>query len=235
MIENRRGVNIWKDSWIPGFRDLKYGWWNVLKERRMLPPIATDEVLKIIISLRNHEDQLIWELERSGFLSVKSAYRLFRNMGTTRVEGEISTTNRQKQFWKIHWQPPPEGTIKLNVDGANFHKENTAGVGIILRDSEGKFCIHLGLQALSIEVEFLLLVKDTTKSEPSSSILGNIVIDIKQLMKGIPNCSIPHINREDNQAAHKLARFARNVENTSVWWDSGPSCIQQVLWTDLHL
>lgn len=39
--------------------DSNSGWWDVQKVRRILPPVATDEVLKIIISLGNHEDKLI--------------------------------------------------------------------------------------------------------------------------------------------------------------------------------
>ena len=98
-----------------------------------------------------------------------------------------------------------------------------------------QFCILLGLQSLCIEIYSLLLVQEITSSDISNSIYGNVVTDILQLKSRFPSCSFVHINREANESAQKLARFSRNVIATNVWWDSVPSCVQQVLWTDLHL
>lgn len=36
------------------------------------------------------------------------------------------------------WEPPPEGWAKINVDGAFSMTDNTGGIGVIARDSEGK-------------------------------------------------------------------------------------------------
>ncbi|XP_042939490.1 uncharacterized protein LOC122274519 [Carya illinoinensis] len=161
------------------------------------------------------------------------------------------------------WQLPPQGTTKLNVDGAIFHTNGSAGVGLILRDWEGKvllavskkevavmepleieliatlrglqFCIPLGLQSLSIETDSLILAQELSKLELSNYMFRNVVIDIKQLQTRILVCSIVHVNREGNELAHKLARFGRNVIDTSVWWESVPHSVEQVLWTDLLL
>lgn len=46
---------------------------------------------------------------------------------------DISRARRISQ-----WQPPPQGSIKLNVDGVVFHAESGAGVGLIARDWVGK-------------------------------------------------------------------------------------------------
>ncbi|KAF5444954.1 hypothetical protein F2P56_034045 [Juglans regia] len=160
------------------------------------------------------------------------------------------------------WQLPPQGMTKLNVDGPVFHAEGSVGVGLIIRDWEGKvlmpvnkkevaamepleieliailrglqFYIPLGLQSLCIESDSLLLVQEITSSDISNSIYENVVIDIQQLKSKFRSCSIVHINREANEFAHKLARFSRNVIATNVWWDYVPSCVQQVLWTDYY-
>ncbi|XP_035547319.1 uncharacterized protein LOC118348883 [Juglans regia] len=331
-IGNGMTVRIWEDYWIPGFNnlqqlggtgrandqgveeliDLSTGWWDVQKVRRMLPHDPADAVLKIILSATNHEDKLIWDKERNGCFSVRSAYKCFRNQAIATSEGESSLNSTNKKLWKqiwrmklghagieginvflkrnnsplrkpsaqlsLHWtykatkaldisrarrisqwQPPPQGSIKLNVDGAVFHAESKAKVGLIARDWEGKvlmavsqkeeavmepleiellallrglqFSIPLGLQSLCIETDSLLLVK----ALPSNASYGNVITDIQELKCRFLNCSINHINREANQAAHKLARFSRNVSNTTVWWESVPNCVQPVLWTDFHL
>ncbi|KAF5442998.1 hypothetical protein F2P56_035595 [Juglans regia] len=110
---------------------------------------------------------------------------------------------------QLYWQAPSEETFKVNVDGAIFHEKNNAGVGIIARDNEGEvllsvsmkeqaimdpmdielltilrglqLCIPLGLQVLYIESDSLLSVTAVTTSEVSS-MLGNIISNIKQLM-----------------------------------------------------
>ena len=144
-----------------------------------------------------------------------------------------------------------------------FNEDGSAGVGLILRDWEGKvimavskresavvepleielvailrglqFCIPLGLQALTIETDSLILAKELAKPEFANAMFGNIVTDIKQMQSRISVCSILHVNREANESAHRLARFARSVVDTSVWWEVVPSVIEQVQWTDLAL
>ncbi|XP_042950166.1 uncharacterized protein LOC122282279 [Carya illinoinensis] len=144
-----------------------------------------------------------------------------------------------------------------------FNEDGSAGVGLILRDWEGKvimavskrasavveplevelvailrglqFCIPLGLQALTIETDSLILAKELAKPEFANAMFGNIVTDIKQMQSRISVCSILHVNREANESAHRLARFARSVVDTSVWWEVVPSIIEQVQWTDLAL
>ncbi|KAF5468562.1 hypothetical protein F2P56_012705 [Juglans regia] len=98
-----------------------------------------------------------------------------------------------------------------------------------------QFYIPIGLLSLCLETDSLFLVQEITSSDISNSIYGNVVTDILQLKSRFQSCSFVHINREANESAQKLARFSRNVIATNVWWDSVPSCVQQVLWTDLHL
>lgn len=36
------------------------------------------------------------------------------------------------------WEAPPSGVYKINVDGATAEKGRNSGVGLVIRDSEGK-------------------------------------------------------------------------------------------------
>ena len=44
----------------------------------------------------------------------------------------------EKQVGLVRWQPPAENFIKANFDGAVFGEEQAAGIGVVLRDSEGQ-------------------------------------------------------------------------------------------------
>ena len=35
------------------------------------------------------------------------------------------------------WKPPDHGLVKINCDGAKFEKENRAGIGVVICNSEG--------------------------------------------------------------------------------------------------
>ena len=43
----------------------------------------------------------------------------------------------------LHWQPPPPGRVKLNVDGAIFQDVQKAGVGATLQDEKGSVIMDL--------------------------------------------------------------------------------------------
>ena len=38
----------------------------------------------------------------------------------------------------VRWVPPRGGHFKINVDGAVFLKQKAVGVGVVIRDSEGR-------------------------------------------------------------------------------------------------
>ncbi|KAF5444777.1 hypothetical protein F2P56_033882 [Juglans regia] len=124
--------------------------------------------------------------------------------------------------------------MKLNVDGAVFQDQHRAGVGIILRDANGEvlltaskkekevndpaevellamlrglqLCPPLGIEELIMESDSLLMVTQVQAVEEYWSLLGNIVKEIKLLMKRFRRCTIQHVGRMGNVAAHKLTR-----------------------------
>ena len=57
------------------------------------------------------------------------------------------------------WQPPRPGLYKVNVDGALFYADNTAGLGVVIRNEHGQVMVSLSertlLPSLVIEVEVL--------------------------------------------------------------------------------
>ncbi|XP_042952128.1 uncharacterized protein LOC122289214 [Carya illinoinensis] len=120
------------------------------------------------------------------------------------------------------WEPSQPGTFKLNVDGAIFQNQQSAGIGAILRDSKGEvlmavskresavgdatsiemlailkglqLTLHLGIQHLIIESDALTLVKEMHKTEPSMTLVGNVIRDTKELMSCFRVCDVRYTN-----------------------------------------
>ncbi|XP_042972972.1 uncharacterized protein LOC122304773 [Carya illinoinensis] len=161
------------------------------------------------------------------------------------------------------WEFPLPGVFKLNVDGATFLNQHSAGIGAILRDSKGEVLMaaskkehevrdatsiemlaifrglqltaHLGIQHLIIESDALTLVQELQKPKPSMALVGNVIRDTKELMSLFHMCEVRYTMRSCNEAAHKLARHAWHVSNINLWWGSFPDVIAPVLWTERQL
>lgn len=64
-----------------------------------------------------------------------------------------------------------------------------------------------------------------------NSILGNIWLDIKELMSRFSCCKIQYGHRQCNMAAHKLGQYVWNVIDVAMWF--GPPFLEQTLWFDI--
>ena len=69
------------------------------------------------------------------------------------VASSLSTTTQ------FSWTPPPPTRYKINVDGAVFAAQKSAGIGVIIKDSDGSVIgacskkIHFALGAVEVEAK----------------------------------------------------------------------------------
>ena len=131
------------------------------------------------------------------------------------------------------WVPPPSGLCKINVDGAFFPTKKLAGIGVVIRDQQGRLLAalcrkiraqmgvleveakayeagvllarHLGLKNGVLEGDSLI-VSNTLKqvSRPPTSVAA-IVEGIYVLSLDVGVVGYSHVQRTGNKPAHILA------------------------------
>jgi ribonuclease HI len=149
-------------------------------------------------------------------------------------EGEL------QQKTENRWKNPPEGWLKVNCDAALDKGKRRMGMGIILRDHEGKvraawslsrpglldttaaeatalfygmkLCKELGVSNLVVEGDSKVVISAIQQHDASSSRFGHLIDDILMVLSSSPSWQMMHVRRDSNHAAHGLAKVAlKNV------------------------
>lgn len=111
-IGDGRRVRVWRDHWIPGERqvatpldtlglnieqatvdkliDQNTMSWNLQNIHGLFNPLVAATILKMPLSFTSYPDKCIWNEEKDGRFSVRSAYRLIQG-GPLENSGECST------------------------------------------------------------------------------------------------------------------------------------------------
>ena len=124
--------------------------------------------------------------------------------------------------------------VKINCDRARFTTENRAGIGVVIRDSEGmvlgslskqipqaynpleieamaitttvQFALDLGFQHAILETDSLVLVKALHDDIEFLSAVVLVLNEIRSMVNLFNELHYSHVKREGNIVAHKLAR-----------------------------
>lgn len=149
----------------------------------------------------------------------------------------------------IQWNPPPNGWVKLNCDGARTDGEGRAGCGGVVRNDSGKFCFAFscnlgecsvlaselwailygarlawerGFQNIIIESDSLLAINLLKNGCSSRHPCYALVHQIMQVIGGVPTIRSHHILREANQVADLLAKNGLFLDVRCRLFDSMP-------------
>lgn len=154
------------------------------------------------------------------------------------------------------WSPPRATFMKINYC-AVFRESNCAGLGAVIRDSEGRVLAslsekiplpqtvadleaaaarraillakELNLNSIILEGDSEIITKAILAEEQSLASYGNLIEEIKMHADSFPTVRFSHINRRGNSVAHSLARHARHVSGLVIWMEEVPSHILPVL------
>ncbi|XP_035542511.1 uncharacterized protein LOC118344870 [Juglans regia] len=155
------------------------------------------------------------------------------------------------------WTPPQVNGFKANWDAAVDRSRCKIGIGVVVRNWEGKviatmrsqrtlfpeaklaealaalkaviLCKHLQLQNLILEGDALNVVQDINAERRDWSTVGLMILDIKAELRGLKSWSFHHIPRSSNCMAHSLAKDAVKLSEKSITLEEAPPCIQHLL------
>ncbi|XP_026416325.1 uncharacterized protein LOC113311739 [Papaver somniferum] len=142
----------------------------------------------------------------------------------------LAPKSENKFICHIHWIPPDNCFVKLNVDGASGDA-GKAGVGGVLRAADGQFLAAFAkhIYDKSNNVAELWAIRDGMKLVVQ---LG-VPKDIRALSLHFDQVVFQHHHKEGNFAADVLAKKAAYDALPGVWFDVPPSFLYTVLYDDI--
>ena len=159
------------------------------------------------------------------------------------------------------WQPPGPLQYKVNVDGALFEADNTASLGVVIRNEHGQvmaslfkhillpptvlevealavrrgleLAVEMGFRNIVLESDSQILITALREGSYSLSSFDHIVQDIKFIASYLSSINYTHVRRQCNALAHSLPRRAKLVSQCQIWMENVPPDSSSVLQADL--
>ncbi|XP_023879273.1 uncharacterized protein LOC111991715 [Quercus suber] len=155
------------------------------------------------------------------------------------------------------WYPPQISQHKVNYDGALFKEIWQAGVGVVVKDADGRVCgalsdrmvlpetveeveaiafreavrfaLQLGFADVVFEGDSESITNAINSGTSCYSSFGHILDDVKALALNFVSATIIHVKRQGNAVADKLAKAAKTLPCPHVWSNDIPSEVQQLV------
>ncbi|XP_059455066.1 uncharacterized protein LOC132185289 [Corylus avellana] len=136
----------------------------------------------------------------------------------------------------VVWQKPPVGCVKLNWDAGLDIQRKRTGIGVIVRDHEGKplamlcaskrhvynptmakaiaacraveLAVQLDLHRFISKGDALVIVQALRSDEGCWSLFGQVVNDARDMLNNHQVWEVQHVSINANDDAHRLAKMA---------------------------
>jgi ribonuclease HI len=249
----------WLEAWLLGVpleicgRILMIAWrvWYARNE------VTHDKILPAIEGSRRFICSYIQNLDNIGRLTHEEIVK-----GKRATSQPVEAKLQQQPSTAVAWSRPPNGTVKLNIDGAYIAQTGSAGAGMILRRDDGsiifsacrslKFCssaleselqaclegVRLALDGCTndiiVETDNLELSLMAKSAARDASTLSHLMEDLRLLIKSERIIAFNKIPRGQNSASHELARFGMFQNRTEVWLDAAPESLMSRILRDCN-
>ncbi|KAH9717156.1 putative reverse transcriptase/RNA-dependent DNA polymerase [Citrus sinensis] len=185
--------------------------------------------------------------------AVVESYRRIK-IPATQTVSQNQSNNQQT------WLPPPNGWYKVNVDAAIRPSNQTAGLGVVIRDSRAKVvaaavqntiykgdvecmeaeAINFGIQVAQSTNFLPMIIESNSKGvvDLACNRKGSIteifwkIATIQDSLKRLGRVQIQHVPRSFNRIAHGLAKKALEYVSSAVWLGNYPDEILLLLTID---
>ena len=177
------------------------------------------------------------------------------------AQTQLTVQPRQQPNGEV-WQPPPIEAYKLNFDAAIFSDIGRIGFGAVIRNEKGEvmatmtacgsavqtseeaellacrraleFAVDAGFYRLIIEGDNSNVTHAISSSAENNSLLGNVVDDIRHLIRGLHWAAVCCIRRSGNRVAHVLAQHARfSLDEDLYWMEEAPPPAMDAVYHDI--
>ncbi|KAG6626610.1 hypothetical protein CIPAW_15G062400 [Carya illinoinensis] len=111
------------------------------------------------------------------------------------------------------WRPPRMDYMKVNVDATMDKNMGRMGIDIVVRDCSGE---------VQLEGDAKMVVDAVTSNTQDSSWDGQVIEDIKSVLKAQPGWSVSFSGRSSNKAAHETAKLALTLGSECIWVEEVP-------------
>ncbi|XP_059460184.1 uncharacterized protein LOC132189464 [Corylus avellana] len=181
-------------------------------------------------------------------LAVGTAVDEVQQVNMTKIPKHTLRVEAQQQ-----WKKPPEGWLKVNCDAALDVRNGRIGVGVLVRDHEGRvmaarsvtksgfleptaaealalfegvrLCKDLGILNLIVEGGAQVVVNAIQARDPTCSRFGQLIDNTRSLLRDFPRWQIIYVSRNANNGAHKLTKEATRLIMDRTWNYSISDCI----------
>ena len=211
-------------TWLTCFRDLLTGILNSQEpnQAKVFASVAW-EIWRKRNALRVGVDTILYP-------------KIFREANERLHDFQVAQTNQILTFQKIgitSQVPPPCPLLKVNFDGAVFQDTYHVGIGVVIKDSEGKvlsalsertklhptvddveamacrraieFAIESGLQQALFEGDSATVINYINDGQPCLASFEHIIEDAIDLTSHLCYCSFSHVQRKGNAVANKVS------------------------------
>jgi ribonuclease HI len=155
------------------------------------------------------------------------------------------------------WITPPPGWIVAHWDAAIDGVRGRLGLGVVLRDREGRFIAgrsltrqghvdavvaeaYAALEAIQLgwdlgyeKVHFMgdakVIINAVNAGEPDWSRIGHLIQDICTNLNVFLQWKFTHVYRENNGPAHVLAKLGTKQNMDKLWVSYPPTCIRDLI------
>ncbi|XP_042939476.1 uncharacterized protein LOC122274506 [Carya illinoinensis] len=155
------------------------------------------------------------------------------------------------------WKPSPMHTYKLNWDAALDRIQSRIGIGVVVRDYEGRilatmrknkclfpdpllaeaygtlqattFGLELGLRKIILQGDSLQITQALKKKDANWTSVGMFVSEAKEIRKNFLKRDVLHVRRDGNVIAHVLAKDALVISDVIVTMEESPPFISDLI------
>ncbi|EEE57524.1 hypothetical protein OsJ_07834 [Oryza sativa Japonica Group] len=160
------------------------------------------------------------------------------------------------------WVRPPPGWSKLNVDGSFNNSSGQAGIGMILRNSEGEaiftgrqaiancvdalesellackfgldLALHWSILPIILETDSILAVSAINGKTEDKSRFAYLIRELRLLQKGEREVKVQKVHRDHNKISHVLANSARVANRSDFWFGHESNCVSALILEDCN-